>query len=161
MSIALSVVVRPSCLLRCALLLFGTAHGALALALCAGVAAPLAWPHGVAAAALLCAGLLGHAALRRRTPHQIDVSGVGELRVTVQHHSGAPLAGPTRMRLLPGSTLWPQLLVLRLRAAQHGAVLTLPVLPDSLPPAQFRALAVACMCIARRDNKFVDTHKIV
>ena len=160
MSIALSVVVRPSRLLRCGLLLFGAAHGALALALYAGVAAPLAWPGAVAGAALLCAGLLVHAALRRRTPHQIDVSGVGELRVTVQHHSGAPLAGPARMRLLPGSTIWPQLLVLRLGAAPRGAVLTLPVLPDSLPPAQFRALAVACMCIARRDNKFVDT-KIV
>ncbi len=161
MSIALSAVVRPSRLLRHTLLLLALAHGALALAIGAGMAPPLAWPGAVAAACLLCAVLATHAALRRGTAHQIDVSGLGELRVTVQHHSGAAVYGPVVMHLLPGSTVWPQLLVLLLRPAPRGRVLALPVLPDSVPPEQFRALAVACRSIARRDNKFAETNKIV
>ncbi|MFP5392708.1 MAG: protein YgfX [Gammaproteobacteria bacterium] len=160
MSIALSVLVRPSRLLRWALAAHGAVLGALALALLSGRAGPVAWPGALAAMAGLAACALVRAALLARTAHQIDVSGLGELRVTVKHHEstavGTASSQPVSMRLLPGSTLWPYLLVLLLarRDSQRrrGAVLALLVLPDSLPPDQFAALAVACRSIGNRSR---------
>ncbi len=90
---------------------------------------------------------------------RLDISGLGELSLTVQHHMG-PDAPRSVMRLLPGSTLWPGLLLLRLQADEGGALSELIVLPDSLPREQFRKLAVAITTIARRDSKCAESHKI-
>ncbi len=62
--------------------------------------------------------------------------------------------------LLPGSTVWPNLLLLLLRDAENAAVTVLPILPDSVAPEQFRKIAVAIRAIAGRDNKFSEKHRI-
>ena len=70
------------------------------------------------------------------------------------------VAGP--MALQAASTLWPQLLVLRLRRQDGGgAPLVLALLPDSVAPGGFRALAVALRFVAERDNKFFRNNKIL
>jgi toxin CptA len=52
---------------------------------------------------------------------------------------------------MPGSTLWPGLLLLHLRA-EDGVMVVLPVLPDSVSAGLFRPLSVACRTIAARSG---------
>ncbi|QOY93064.1 hypothetical protein IM543_15965 [Massilia sp. UMI-21] len=168
MSIAMTVVIAPSRRLRCLLAGFGAsllaAACAAGLPACAGVsryggfaAAPLV------AAALLLAGLcVLHAALGPAMVHRIDISGVGRLRLTVQQGVRTDACEAFPARLLPGSTLWPWLMLLRLETAPGPApdgpcgwfrgcmparrklvCRNVVILPDSVPPAAMRALAVA------------------
>ena len=66
------------------------------------------------------------------------------MRLAVYLHNGSTL------RLLGGSTLWPRLLLLRL-ADDAGRAQVLLVLPDSVAPAQWRALSLACRAVARTE----------
>ncbi|MYM33395.1 hypothetical protein GTP44_17260 [Duganella sp. FT50W] len=135
MSIAVSVIVRPSRGLR-------VAHAGLcccvmaSAAVCPGVLAPLL---------CLLAGAL--AWLCGRPPaiaHRLDISGVGHVRLAVyQHNDGA-------QRLLGGSTLWPRLLLLRLSDAA-GKPQVVAVLPDSVAAAEWRAVALACRAVAHTE----------
>jgi toxin CptA len=135
MSIAVSVVVRPSRGLR-------FAHAGLcccvmaSAAVCPGVLAPLL--------CLLVGALAWWCGRPPAIAHQLDISGVGHLRLAVYQHNGSALC------LLGGSTLWPRLLLLRLGDAA-GTVAVVTVLPDSVAPSQWRALAVACRAAARTE----------
>ncbi|MNK32146.1 hypothetical protein D3C87_506010 [compost metagenome] len=95
---------------------------------------------------------------RRRKPHTLDISPVGQLRLAVYlEHGGAPgvdassVAVPPGLRLLPGSTLWPSLLVLCLADAVGRRTQVLVQRGGSC--AAFRPLAVACRAIAARNGK--------
>ncbi|MTV37770.1 protein YgfX [Duganella radicis] len=133
MSIAVSVIVRPSRGLR-------IAHAGLC---CCVMASAAACPGAVASSLCLLAGALAWRfgrppAIARR----LDISGVGHVRLAVyQHQDGA-------LRLLEGSTLWPRLLLLRL-GDQAGGAQVLAVLPDSVARHHWRALALACRAAAR------------
>ena len=87
------------------------------------------------------------------TVRRIDISGVGQLRLTVQQKLGegeaaaAILAPGSAMTLLPGATVWPCCILLRLRA-EDGATWPLVLLPDAVTPGQYRALAVAVRALA-------------
>lgn len=164
MSIAVSAVVKPSRRLRGALSVLATASAGAAVLL-AGDAASVHFPWVLAAACLLAALAAARAAVRPGTARQIDISGVGEIRLTVQQSLGAtapraPVQPVQLMRLMPGSTVWPNLLLLLLRDADSGALTVLTVLPDSLPHEQLRKIGVAIRAIAGRDNKFSEKHKI-
>ena len=128
MSIAVSAVLR-------------TPVGLRLLQACLGLGALLAaWPLaagayalGWAAALISAAGgvlLLAVVWCSRRKPRTLDISPVGQFRLTeheaLEAHEGrsAPPAPP--LRLLPGSTLWPALLVLRL-ADDDGRTVTVVV----------------------------------
>lgn len=170
MSIAVTVVIAPSRCLRILLAGFG------ASLLAAACAVGLATPPGFAAAALVAAALLFaglgvlHAALRPAMVHRIDISGPGQLRLTVQQGMRQDKLAALPARLLPGSTLWPQLLLLCLETgvdgraegrvsgagagvrgwrARRGLIsrascrIGVVVLPDSVPAEAFRALLVA------------------
>ena len=165
MSIAVSAVVAPSRRLRVLLAVYGVAN--LAAALAVGLVVPgrftAAW---LSVLCFLAAGadlLFGCGAATKT--RRIDISGPGTLRLTVQQDlwtgetNGAPAHGVCAT-LLPGSTVWPQLLLLRLRA-EDGAVWQLPVLRDSVGPEPFRALAVALRALGARNGPFVETHKIL
>lgn len=135
MSIAVSVIVRPSRGLR-------IAHAGLC---CCVMASAAACPGVLAPLVCLLAGALawlggGLPAIAR----QLDISGVGQVRLAVYQDHGSAL------RLLGGSTLWPRLLLLRL-GDEAGALQVLAVLPDSVAPAQWRALALACRAAARTE----------
>ena len=147
MSIAISAVLR-------------TPVGLRLLQACLGLAALLAaWPLATDAyalgwpAALVSAGggvLLFAAPCSHAKPHTLDISPVGQFRL-MEHEAGGgvPASATPPLRLLPGSTLWPALLVLRL-SDEHGRIVTL-VVQRALPATKaFRELAVACRAIAAR-----------
>jgi toxin CptA len=113
---------------------------AAVLALAAALAPACLVPLPLAAAALA----LWRAA-RPARPCRLDVFGPAHPRLTVQLDGAAPQAA----RLGPGSTLWPRLLVLRLRGPP-GVPAAVPVLPDCLAPADFRVLAVGLRWLAAR-----------
>ena len=156
-SIALCVQVLPSRALRAALLGFACAAAMTALAILLDPAA-VHFPTAVCACCASLCALTLHARSAQVKAHQIDISGLGQIRLTVQQHIGQPpaatpgqpcLPAAREVRLLPASTLWPRLLLLLLRDAGGGLTPVL-VLPDSVPPAAFRALACACRAIQHR-----------
>lgn len=146
MSLAVSALIRRSPGLR---LLHAGVCGAVLIssAACAGRAAAFAcvacavlgWWQGRRLAAL------------RATAHWIDLSPVGQIRLTVQQSTGLVAAEALPLSLLAGTTLWPRLLILRLGLrmgpsgqADQPAVQTVLVLPDSVAPASWRPLVLAC-----------------
>jgi toxin CptA len=154
MSIAVSALLKPSRIQR-------FVWGGCGLALCVsaqviGLFAPgrfLLTP--LVAFALAGAGVavLAAAADRPKT-HRIDISGTGDLRVTVQQDvggrdgGGQPGGGAV---LLPGSVIWPMLMVLRYAAPGTGPRVV-AVWRDSVDAATWRALAVALAVVGRRGD---------
>jgi toxin CptA len=161
MSIAVSAVIRPSRLLRFALSAYAAASAGAATLLVFGHAGRFHLPWLLALACTLAALAAVRAAASGETTRRIDISGLGEIRLTVQHSIGTRRSARELVRLLPGSTVWPQLLLLVLREPDSGKVTVLAILPDSVPPGQFRNIAVSVNAIARRDNKFFRKNKIL
>lgn len=184
MSIAVTVVIAPSRCLRCLLAGFGASL--LAAACAVGLATPPAFalaPY-VAAALLFAGACVLHGALGRATVHRIDISGPGKLRLTVQQGVRQDKFEALPATLSAGSTLWPRMLMLCLEMAPGGSeggaqghVCTrwmrrrpgarlshrrsLAVLPDSLPPEAFRALAVALGAGSQACGATSTEHKIL
>ena len=179
MSIAVVAVIRTPVCLRllqaalglCALLAAWPLSGAWRVAAVPGSgpgqlvgAYALGWSGALLSAA---GGVLLLALLRRRRkPRTLDISPVGQLRLAVYlEHGGVPMmdasvvmesagAGPLvppGLRLLPGSTLWPSLLVLCLADAAGRRTDVLVQRGGSC--AAFRPLAVACRAIAARNGE--------
>jgi toxin CptA len=139
MSIAVTVVVRPSICLR----LLQAGFAACALAVAALLPAPiLSISCALASLAALCRALCS------AKTHRLDISGIGQIRLAVYLLS-ADSATPAKVALQAGSTCWPWLLLLRL-GHEDGAVTLLAVLPDSVAPGQFRPLALACRACAAK-----------
>jgi toxin CptA len=149
MSIAVSAVIVPSRLLRCAGAGFAAATLGAAVALGTGLAQPFWLPAAGAAACLLAGAALLAALLRGPKVRRIDISGLGQIRLTVQQGIGAIDARVELAELLRGSTVWPGLMLLRLRHPD-GRVGALALLPDSVESGQFRRLSVAIRNIAAR-----------
>jgi toxin CptA len=163
MSIAVSAVVRPSRLLLAAI-------GAMCLcilsvAVTVGFGAVGELPFGSRVAiAVICAGTAFScffAAIQSRKTFHIDISGVGQIRLS-QDNDAAGISGSRErpdqrgsgevVQLLADSTIWPGMLLLRL-AGQNRRVTNLLILPDSLAAQDFRALSVACRWIAAHNNR--------
>ena len=159
MSLAVSAVVKPSRLLRGALSVYAMASVGVAVALAWGGPDGFYLPWLLAAACLLSALVAWRAAALARTTRRIDISGLGEIRLTVQQSMG-DAAPRTLVQLMPGSTIWPGLLLLLLKDDGSGGVTVLTILPDSVPREQFRKIGVSIRAIARRDNKFSEKNKI-
>ena len=159
MSIAVSVVVYPSRILR--ILLFSVAS----LVAGVGIAVLIGWlgeldllPRALAGVPIVFMAFFGfyHGVRHRKTLH-IDISGAGQIRVA-EEFSSSPCerevdphlrSNGTVVEMLDDSTLWPGLLVLRLRAG-NGRVTVVPILLDCVSKEAFRALSVACRWIAAR-----------
>jgi toxin CptA len=150
MTIAVSALVRPSRIQR-------LVWGACGLALCASaLAVGLVVPESFLCQPLVAFALggAGAAVLAATTvcvkTHRIDISGTGDLRVTVQQGvGGAPPDG--RAVLLPGSVVWPMLMLLR-HAAPGAGPRVVAVWRDSVDAAAWRALAVALAVVGRRGH---------
>lgn len=166
MSIAVTVVIAPSRCLRCLLAGFGASLLAAACAVGLATSPAFAAAPYVALALLFGAARVLHAALGPAMVHRIDISGPGQLRLTVQQGVRRDKFEALPASLSAGTTLWPRMLLLcletssgdggdgvddgvrgwRMRrwlAARRSAPCTVVVLPDSLPPEAFRALVVA------------------
>ena len=159
MSIAVSAVITSSRRVRCAQGLFGAANLGAGIALAGGLSGAFFAPGWLAASAFLAALLLIAPLLNSPKMRRIDISGPGQIRLTVQQNIDALPAPGALVNLLAGSTLWPGMLVLRL--GSDVSVSTLLVLPDSVPREQFRQLAVACADIATRNKIFAGNNKIL
>lgn len=141
MSIAVSAVVVPSRRLRALVACFGVCNAAAGFVLALSPDQGFRLAPLCSAFFLLAAAFLLHAAARRTKTRRIDISGLGQLRLAVQQGVGAAGEG-VPVTVSPGSTVWPQLLLLLLRT-EDGALTVVPVLRDSVTADQFRALAVA------------------
>ncbi|RJG27106.1 hypothetical protein [Massilia cavernae] len=163
MSIAVSAVVKPSRLLRAALAIHAALNLGAALYLLGPGAGAFAAPHAIAACCLVVAAAAAHACACPGNKRLIDISGLGEMRVTVQQDTGGTARHNTLSRLLPGSTIWPGSMLLLVRS-EGGKTAPVAVLPDCVGAQQFRALAVAVRAIgghAAQDQDFFDPHKIL
>jgi len=158
MSIAVSAVIRPSRQLR-------WLHALLCVLV---LAAAGAFRQPVPQCVMV--GAVFASACRRRGVNgvRLDISGVGGIRLAVYQSNARnaacneverasahardgpePTAAGREVRLMPGSTLWPALLLLRLRSAD-GTVFWLPVLPDTVAPDVLRRVALAMRAIAAK-----------
>ncbi len=149
MSIAVSAIVGPSRIHRC--LLAGAGLSLFAAALAVGFLASVHFRSGSFQALLLAVAgaALMHAGSGKAKTHRIDISGTGAVVLTVQQGLRGPSAAA--VTLLPGSVVWPPLMLLRLRPEGAGArVQVLVVWRDSVGPGVWRALTVAVLAIARR-----------
>jgi toxin CptA len=160
MSIAVSAVIRPSRLLRVALICFGAANLGAGLALSTSCCGPFFLPYLLAGHCLLASVMILRAFACSGKTHRLDISGLGQIRLTVQQDIGAAVAQRPLVRLMPGSTVWPQMLLLRLRD-EHGALSAVAIFPDCVADGLFRALAVAIRNIAGRNNEFLENNEIL
>jgi toxin CptA len=147
MSIAVSAIVRPSRVHRC--LLVGAGLSLFAAALAVGVFTSARFHAAFLQALLLAfaAAVLMHAGSGRAKTHRLDISGTGALVLTVQQGLRERIA--IDVALLPGSVVWPPLMLLRLESPD-GGMHVLPVWRDSVEPGAWRALAVAVLAVGRR-----------
>lgn len=184
MSIAVSAVVRTpvcvrllqACLGLCALAaawpLSGNWHGASAPGHLVGAHA---WPLPLAAISATGGLLLLVLCCRPANACRLDISPVGQLRLAVYLNvtalnltalnvtalnptalaSTVPQWPPPAWRLLPGSTLWPALLVLHL-ANDKGARRSVLLQRGKHGCTAFRAVAVACRVMAARERQGGD-----
>jgi len=110
----------------------------------------------LAAVCVVAALLAFWLVLQNRKAVWLHISGTGQIRL-VEHHAVVRAKAGSRVmsgglaQLLAGSTVWPNLLLLRLRL-ENGKVRTIPVLPDSVSKETFRALQVACRWVASHNN---------
>lgn len=159
MSIAVSAIIRPSRILGAMMLLMASLASAVGILIGLGIIGELASPIRYAAASIPILAFFGfYHGIRSRKPIQLDISGIGQIRISTW--SGEPPCRDAKrthvgdddedVRLLPDSTLWPRMLLLRLEDA-NGRLTTLPVLPDSVSREAFRALSVACKWIAANE----------
>ena len=165
MSIAMSVLIAPSRRLRFLLAGFGASLFAAACAVGPDASSRFAAGQLVVAALLFAGVCVAHAALGRATVHRIDISGPGQLRLTVQQGVRIEAGDALPVAILPGSTLWPRLLMLRFGAPSslrgRCAIRSVAVLPDSVAPEAFRVLAVALGAGAGQAGVSSTEHKIL
>lgn len=161
MSIAVLAVVKPSRMLlalSCAMCV-----GTLGVAIIIGFGMIGDLPYSsrilIAGACIFVGFSVLYQEARRGSEFHVHITGVGQIRFAEWKSvkSGNKTRGrylataETGARLMAGSTIWPSLLLLRLRL-DNEAVITVSVLPDCLPVETFRSLAVACRWIAAHEH---------
>jgi toxin CptA len=157
MSIAVSAVIRPSRRLRLVLVCYAASSLSAGLAIAVALRENFMFPDVVACGLFLAGTLLLYTCVCGENWRQIDISGVGQIRLTLQQDMGRTNADRRVVRLR-ASTVWPQMMVLRL-GMEDGTIIALVVLPDSLERQQFRALVVAIRAVAGSDHSFFKTGK--
>jgi len=162
MSIATSVVVRPSRLLSMMLT-------AMSIFLLMSTLLLLRSPFDQTVLvfrqllALVCVAAAMYSfsySIRSRKIFFIDISGTGVIRLRQTDQVALPesprlLSEPQDsgevVQLLGNSTLWSMLLLLRFQLA-NGSVKSVIICPDSLDEGSFRALSTACRWIAGQNS---------
>ena len=158
MSIAVSVVVIPS-----RLLLAAVGGMCIAIAFFAGMIGLAQIGELSGYSRLLVAGSCIAAAFfgfywvaRTRKTFRIDISDIGQIRM--EEYIGArgfssltEVAKSNVVKLMPDSTIWSHLLLLRLQG-EDNQITVLPILRDCVENDDFRALSIACRWIAAQNN---------
>ncbi|WP_211473384.1 protein YgfX [Collimonas humicola] len=158
MSIALSVVVKPSRLLLALVATECGLAGLVAVLIAGGVIGNLLLPVR-ATLATLCVSAAAYGMLRYyrgRRAIQLDIAANGQIRMAEIAASNINrISNPVPVQLLESTIIWSHLLLLRLRLAS-GSVRTIAILPDCVSNDTFRVLSVACRWIAAHRG---GTHK--
>jgi hypothetical protein len=168
MSIAVSVTVKASRFLRamvaCMSGLVVVAAGSIVTGSVGDLAVWIRFPIGLLSTFLALLGF--YHTLRHQKDLHIDISGIGQIRIRREEVlSGScqernwphvPKDGQP-VRLLHDSTLWTNLLLLRLQT-NDGKMIVVPVLPDSVSRDGFRALSVACRWIDAQHDSINDKY---
>lgn len=158
MSIAVSVVVHPSRLLLVAV-------GSLCIGIALSVFLIATGHIGEFSliTRLLIAGSCTFAAFsgfywasRARKTFRIDISDIGQIRLEEYTGSGkfssqAEGANSNVFNLMPDSTIWPHLLLLRLRG-EDDQIKELPILRDCVDDNDFRKLSIAFRWVAAQTS---------
>jgi toxin CptA len=163
MSIAVSAVIKPSRLLRGALAAYAAVNLAVATFLALSAPGAFRAPLAIGACCLLAAAAALHGLTSAGKMRRIDIFGVGEMRLTVQQKLSETSMHEVPVTLLPGSAVWPRLLMLLVRAGD-GRAAVVAVFADSVSAAEFRALAVAIRAIRGQvapDQVLFGPHKIL
>jgi hypothetical protein len=168
MSIAVSTVVMPS--RRFAVMLSGFCLGVagigVVLTLAPSLHLSIAWRAGLALSLIAISVWASRTVIGRGKSLRIDISEHGQIAVTEdktcsiqsgEPRSGQPLqqqdsAGTTVVKLLPDSTIWPHLLLLRLQA-EDRRIRNVLILRDCMSAEDFRSLSVACRWIAAHNGQ--------
>lgn len=161
MSIAISAVIRPSRLILFSMLVMGLGTFSFGILVGTGWIGNFSI-HGRLVIAFVCIGsalfsIFHH--FRTRKTLRIDISGIGQIRLLEYTEVARSFAMWQRVtekseeeyQMMEGSTLWPNLLFLRLKSSD-GRVEKISILPDSVMPDEFRALSIAFCWIAARKN---------
>lgn len=168
MSIAVSAVVRPSRILSGLMLFLYLGVLGIAAVVALGIGIDLAPAVRLLLALPLFAAPIWaiRVLIKGGNSLRIDISEHGQITLAedgtcaavMQHDVSPQQAGAMRQEgvamanLLPDSTLWPHLLLLRLRT-EDGRTRNVVILPDSVRAEDFRALSVACRWIAAHNGQ--------
>ncbi len=158
MSIAVSAVVNPSRLLLAAVggMCLGIVFGAAMIG--SAQISEMSIPLRVltAGVCILAAFFAFYWARRTRKTFRIDISDIGQIRIeeyieTGNASSRAEVVKSKVVKLLPDSTVWSHLLLLRLQD-EDDQITVLPILRDCVEKDVFRLLSIACRWIATQNN---------
>lgn len=158
MSIAVTVVVRPSrflnALLRGMCLCVASVGIAIGFAWVSDLSLPYRLP--IAIICILTATACLHAEFYRNT-YQISISGDGQIRLSEYDAvfdatlRSACDDASVLVSLQDNSIIWPRLLLLRLKA-DNKKTFIVPIFLDGLSASGFRSLSVACRWIATHNK---------
>jgi len=90
-------------------------------------------------------------AAKYRKTHHIDISGNGQIRLG-EYRASTAQGAEELVWLMPDSTLWPHVLILRLKGSDEKKKVLL-ILRDSVSHDVFRSLIVACRWIVLRNQQ--------
>ena len=148
MSIAVCTTIHPSTRLKRVVGAMGAAMAGVGLVAGTGWGGTftMAGRLAIAGACAICTMFALFHLLREKKVYRLDVGADGSLRLG---EAGSVPEAMQVVRLMPSSTLWPQLMLLRLQLeAPSGRLAVLHVWPDSVTPQEFRALSVALRWLA-------------
>jgi toxin CptA len=161
MSIAVSTVVYPSRILFAMTGVMTAVAAFIGLAVGFGLVGDLSEPvrFAIASLVLFLAFFGFYHGTRNRKTIQLDISGMGQIRLvelTVEPpctDTNRPHVGKIGevVRLMADSTIWPHMLLLRLRY-DDGGIAVVPIFPDSVSRDGFRALSVTCRWISTQKD---------
>lgn len=161
MSIAVSAIVRPSRIFFAIVGVMCAGVAAIGFAVVFDATGTLSQlSRRLVGGAIIFLSVFGfyHGVRHRKILH-IDITGAGQVRL-IEVGSVGPCTNTkwphvetygAVVALLKDSTIWPNMLLLRLQA-ENGKITTVPILPDSVSRDSFRALSVACRWIATRSE---------
>jgi toxin CptA len=152
MSIALTVVLRPSKILQISAIFFSVLLVFIVIHVGRDASLPL---HFRLALTFLClvssSAIILYIRIYIKKQWHIAISGQGEFRCRLKTNA---LESKRTQVLHPycltsGTTLWSQMLFLRLRRLDNDDMINLVIPSDALDKDEFRRLSVACRWIAR------------